>query len=195
VRMKILIVTNQKYDEKNTEIRLRDEMTRRGHELSMIDIDDLDKGEKTEKGQRVSKCRVLQKFFLYHQSYRARHILAPALQKHMLAHQYDVILPMQIYAAEVVSALVKKEENATAFTVMVSTENRSLPRKAKLACDDYVVTNERAIRTFMEWGINIAQIHYVNVSDHAIRDICDLIDTLAVQWMETTDVLTSEHPL
>ena len=192
--MKLLILTSGNGSERNTtETRLKDELIRRGHAVSLIALDELEKQYLAVRGRQLPKQSVVEKLFGNRQRFRAEHCLLPALAAHLRVNQYAAILPTKVEAAEIVSSLLQSETGTTAFTALVSTEYDALPRKADLSCDDYIVMSKRAISTMVDWGINAERIHYVEVSDHTIQELSGLIEALAKQWQEIIQSLPTNQ--
>ncbi len=187
--MNILILTSERENtELSTEIRLRDELIRRGNEVSLMDIAKLKKQSSCSANTSAQKCSRLKRFF---SNAGEREANATALQSILQAGQYDAILPTKICAAEAVSSMFQFQYSVEAFTALVSTEYDSLPRRANLYCDEYIVTSKRAIPLMIDWGIPVERIHLVDVSEHTIQTLCDLLEPLIKQWIDMTKELRS----
>lgn len=192
--MKILILTSGNVNKADTiETQLRDELTQHSHEVFVLDVEAMEKNKELIENCHMPKQGVLRKLFADHQLHRIKHILAPALRDYLHNQQYDAIVPTTTYAAAVVSVLQQAQDKPSAYTVLVSAEYDSLPRKESLSCDDYIVMNKAAISTLVDWGVNAARIHYFDVSDHVIHDICNLLESLVLQWLEMERKLSSER--
>ena len=180
--MQYLILTDEK---KPNETRLQEELRLRGHDVTLLDLNDL---EKTAGTYPSANPNLLKQLF-NREAYRIEHLLVPAFISYIHGHAYDAILPTRVIAAQVVSSVLQAEENFHSFTAFIFTEGDALSRKVELNCDEYLTMTESAIRTMLNWGLPAERIHYVKVSNQTIPALCNEIEPLVYQWRENVQKL------
>ena len=190
--MNILILSNSNENTPNTiERQLTEELSSRGHLVQLLQTDDLEQHFFQRENHPSQK---LLKGFLSKQHHqRMERILVPALKEHLSAHCYDAVISTQIFSAEIMSRFMEDNGHFSAFTALIYTENQWPSSCVQLSCDEYIVMSKQAIRTMIDGGVAGKQIHLVQPSDHAVKELCSLLEELMQQWSELLAALHAEH--
>jgi len=162
------------------ESSLRDELGRRGHEVSLIDVRELSASGLNEPAQKPLS---------HFQRHLIRHTLGPALKQHLRKHSYQVVLSADILSAQAVTYVLQSEENMPVLTALVLSQDEILPRRVNLCCDEYITLNRHAIPTLIERGIAPERIHFMEHSNDIIRELCDVLEQLAGHWQTLIEQL------